>query len=32
LRDAQALARHPSLAMNQRFIEAIEDACLRVAA
>ena len=30
LRDVQALARHSSLAMTQRYIEVSEDACRRV--
>jgi len=30
LRDVQALARHSSIAMTQRYIEVSEDACRRV--
>lgn len=30
LRDVQALARHSSLAMTQRYIEVSEDACRKV--
>ena len=31
LRDVQALARHSSIAMTQRYIEVSENACRRVA-
>ena len=30
LRDVQAMARHSSIAMTQRYIEVSEDACRRV--